>query len=192
MRASSTQLPQGFQYLPDWISLEEEQDLLAYIETLKFSEVRMYGVVAKRRVMHFGWDYGYESWTIAPTEPIPHWLLPLRTRAADLMQESVAAVEEILITCYEPGAGIGWHRDAPMFGAQVVGVSLLGVCRMRFQRKLGGHREVAEALLAPRSAYLLAGAARALWQHSIPAIKQHRYSITFRTLQQGGTVFGER
>ncbi|MDI3461925.1 MAG: 5-carboxymethyl uridine and 5-carboxymethyl 2-thiouridine methyltransferase [Nitrospira sp.] len=192
MHASSSQSPQGFQYLPDWITFEEEQSLLAKIETLRFSVVQMYGVVAKRRVMHFGWDYGYESWTITPTEPIPDWLLPLRTRAAELMQESVAAVEEILVTCYEPGAGIGWHRDAPMFGAKVVGVSLLGSCRMRFQRKSGGHRQTAEATLAPRSAYLLAGAARAFWQHSIPATKHWRYSITFRTLQQDGTVFSTK
>jgi DNA oxidative demethylase len=187
MHASSSQSPQGFQYLPDWISLGEEQDLLANIETLEFSEVRMHGVVAKRRVIHFGWHYGYESWTVAPTQPIPHWLLPLRTRAADLMQEPVAAVEEILVTCYESGAGIGWHRDAPMFGSRVVGVSLLGSCRMRFQRKSGGHRETTEAFLAPRSAYLLAGAARATWQHSIPATKQLRYSITFRTIKHSRT-----
>jgi alkylated DNA repair protein (DNA oxidative demethylase) len=192
MRDSSTQWPQGFHYLPDWISIEEERDLMGNITTLNFSEVRMYGVVAKRRVVHFGWDYGYESWTIAPTEPIPDWLLPLRTRAADLMQESVAAIEEILISCYEPGAGIGWHRDAPMFGSKVVGVSLRGNCRLRFRRKCGGHCEMAEAPLASRSAYLLSEAARALWQHSIPATKGWRYSITFRTLQQAGTVLGKQ
>ena len=183
MRASLSQLPEGFQYFPDWLTPEEEQSLLAIIQTLEFAEVRMHGVVAKRRVIHFGWDYGYESWTITRTQPIPDWLLPLRTRAADLMEVSVAAVQEILVTSYGPGAGIGWHRDAPMFGPKVVGTSLLASCRMRFQRKSGGHRETAEALLAPRSAYLLADGARALWQHSIPAVKQWRYSITFRTLQ---------
>ena len=56
MRASLSQPPQGFQYLPDWITVEEEQNLLANIEKLKFAEVRMHGVVAKRRVVHFGWD----------------------------------------------------------------------------------------------------------------------------------------
>jgi DNA oxidative demethylase len=179
-------LPQGFQYLPDWITTEEETNLLTHMEALSFSEVRMHGVVAKRRVVHFGWNYGYESWTLAPTQPILEWLMSLRARAADLMSEPMAAVEEVLITRYEPGAGIGWHRDAPMFGSTVVGVSLLGVCRMRFQRNIGKTRQTAEALLATRSAYILSEAARFTWQHSIPATKQLRYSITFRTVKENG------
>jgi alkylated DNA repair dioxygenase AlkB len=37
-------------------------------------------------------------------------------------------------------------------------------------------------MLAPRSAYLLTGEARHAWRHSIPATKELRYSVTFRTL----------
>jgi hypothetical protein len=33
------------------------------------------------------------------------------------------------------------------------------------------------------SAYVLAGEARSRWQHSIPAMKAERWSITFRTLK---------
>ena len=163
--------------------MEDENYLLLQIEQLSFFEVRMHGVAAKRRVVHFGWDYGYDSWTIKRTESIPDWLMPLRTRAGALMGVSAEAVEEVLVTRYEPGAGIGWHRDAPMFGPTVVGVSLAGTCRMRFQRQVGGERHTAEAILAPRSCYLLAGGARLQWQHSIPPTKELRYSVTFRTLQ---------
>ncbi len=186
MRAPSLHcpVPPGFEYKADWIAAEEEQFLLWHIERLKFADVRMHGVTAKRRVVHFGWDYGYESWTIEPTEPIPDWLMPLRVRAAEVMGLPAEAVKEALVTCYESGAGIGWHRDAPMFGPTVVGVSLLGTCRMRFQRHAGGQRQTAEAVLAPRSCYLLSKAARFIWQHSIPPIKQRRYSITFRTLKE--------
>jgi alkylated DNA repair dioxygenase AlkB len=35
--------------------------------------------------------------------------------------------------------------------------------------------------LERRSAYILSGAARWNFQHSIPAVKELRYSITFRT-----------
>ena len=157
---------------------------MSQIEKLSFSEIRMHGVTAKRRVVHFGWDYGYDSWTISPTEAIPEWLLPLRTRAADVIHVSEEAIQEVLVTRYEPGAGIGWHRDAPMFGPAVLGVSLVGTCRMRFQRTLGGKRHTAETVLRPRSSYLLAGAARFVWQHSIPPAKELRYSITFRTLKE--------
>lgn len=145
----------------------------------------MYGIAAKRRVKHFGWDYGYDSWRISRTEPIPDWLMILRGRAAGLMQASADTLEAVLISRYEPGAGIGWHRDAPMFGPMVVGISLFGACRMRFQRNVRTGRETAEQILEPRSAYLLSGAARCSWQHAIPPTKALRYSITFRTLVTG-------
>ena len=42
-------------------------------------------------------------------------------------------VADLLVSRHPPGAGIGWHRDAPQF-AEVSGVSLLTACRMRFRR----------------------------------------------------------
>ena len=54
---------------------------------------------------------------------------------------------------------------------------------MRFQRRVRDQRRVYEAELAPRSAYLLAGRARSVWQHSIPPVPALRYSVTFRTLR---------
>jgi alkylated DNA repair dioxygenase AlkB len=145
----------------------------------------MHGVIAKRKVVHFGWDYGYDSWTIWPTDPVPVWLLALRARTAGVVGAAPEAIEEILVTRYEAGAGIGWHRDAPMFGPVVLGVSLAGSCRMRFQRTVAGRRQTAETVLSPRSWYVLAGKARFAWQHSIPPAKELRYSITFRTLKEG-------
>jgi alkylated DNA repair dioxygenase AlkB len=37
-------------------------------------------------------------------------------------------------------------------------------------------------IIAPRSAYSMAGEVRLLWEHSIPALDTLRYSLTFRTL----------
>jgi DNA oxidative demethylase len=177
--------PSGFEYLPDWVSQAEEEELLRNIRSVSFNEIRMHGVIAKRQVVHFGWDYGYESWHITPTHPIPAWLTPIRGRVSALMGREPEAVEQALISQYPPGAGIGWHRDAPMFGPIVVGISLLGRCRMRFQRMHNGRRETAEYMLDPRSAYILGDAARLSWQHGIPPTKEWRYSLTFRTLKKG-------
>ena len=176
-------LPEGLRYVPAFLSPEEEQALLEHIARVPFGEVKMHGQIARRRAAHYGWDYGYESWRIAPTTPIPSWLLPLRERAADLIGADPRALEEALISEYPPGAGIGWHRDAPMFGAEVIGVSLRSPCRMRFQRGKAEARRTAVIVLEPRSAYVLAGGARSAWQHSIPAMPELRYSITFRTLR---------
>jgi alkylated DNA repair dioxygenase AlkB len=71
-----------------------------------------------------------------------------------------------------------------MFGSRIAGVSLAAPSRMRFQRTVKGEREVAATELEPRSAYVLSGKARWSWQHSIPATKALRYSVTFRTLKR--------
>ena len=185
-RAGSADVPSGFSCIPDFLSESDERELIRFIETLSFAEIRMHGVVAKRRTVHFGWLYGYESWKITPGPPIPEALLPLRERAARLIARPADAIEEVLVTDYPPGAGIGWHRDAPMFGPAVVGISLLGAARFRFRRQTDNGLEVVESSLEPRSAYVLSGEARSLWQHSIPSMKQPRYSITFRTLKRWG------
>jgi alkylated DNA repair dioxygenase AlkB len=174
--------PSGFVYRPDFVSAAEEHELVAALRGLEFSEVRMRGAVARRRTAHFGWLYGYETWRIEPGPPIPDALLPLRERAARLAGVSAEDLVEVLLTEYQPGAGIGWHRDAPMFGV-VAGVSLLGACRFRFERGTGEARETRAVELAPRSAYLLTGEARDSWRHSIPPTKALRYSATFRTLR---------
>jgi alkylated DNA repair dioxygenase AlkB len=176
------ELPAGFLYRPDLLNASEEADLVAHVRAFDYAAIEMRGQVARRRTVHFGWVYGYESWRIAPGPPIPDVLLPLRARAAALAAVAADALVEVLVTEYPPGAGIGWHRDAPQFGP-VVGVSLLGACRLRFQRGTGAARQTRAAVLEPRSAYVLAGEARWHWQHSIPPLAAPRYSITFRTLR---------
>jgi alkylated DNA repair dioxygenase AlkB len=134
-------------------------------------------------VAHFGWRYGYESWRIEPGPPIPGALLPLRTRAGALVGVPAEALAEVIVTRYPSGAGIGWHRDAPQFGL-VIGISLAGACRMRFQRGQLAARQTCAVELAPRSAYVLDGEVRWAWQHTIPPTKAERFSITFRTLRE--------
>jgi len=160
-------LPAGFLYRADVLTAAEEAELVSHVRAFAFAALEMRGRVARRRTMHFGWVYGYASWRIAPGPPIPAILLPLRARVAALAAVAPDALVEVLVTEYPAGASIGWHRDAPQFGP-VVGVSLLGACRLRFQHGTGAARQTRAALLEPRSAYVLAGEARWHWQHSIP------------------------
>ena len=176
--------PEGLLYQPDFLTVDEEQDLVSTFEDLTFSEVRMHGQPARRTVAHFGVRYDYESYRLTPTDPLPAELEWLRDRAAALAEVPPEAVAETLVTRYPAGAGIGWHRDAPMFGPRVVGVSLLSPCRIRFQRGKGEVRQVFDLELEPRSAYVIGGAARSAWQHSIPSTKGLRYSVTFRTVRK--------
>jgi DNA oxidative demethylase len=178
--------PEGLIYRAGFIAPDEEAAVLELVEALEFREVTMRGQTAKRTVRHYGFDYDYESWDLVPGEPLPEELEWLRECAAQLAGHEPEELAQALVSRYPDGAGIGWHRDAPMFGPNVVGVSLLSPCRMRFQRELSGVRYLHELELEPRSAYLLGGKARSAWQHSIPAAKGLRYSITFRTLKRRG------
>jgi alkylated DNA repair protein (DNA oxidative demethylase) len=175
--------PSGLLYQPDFITEAEERQVLQVLESIELHTITMHGRTARRTVRHYGLDYGYESWKLVPTDPLPEELGWLRDRAAGLAGLDPGELAQILVSRYPPGATIGWHRDAPLFGAKVIGVSLAAACRMRFQRGRGEARQVAEVTLEPRSAYVLSGAARFSWQHSIPPTKALRYSITFRTLK---------
>jgi alkylated DNA repair dioxygenase AlkB len=175
---------EGLLYVEELVSVDEERDLLAFVATLDFREVVMRGQAAKRTVRHFGLDYDYERGELVPAEPLPAALAGLRERCAALIERDPSDLVQVLVSRYPAGAGIGWHRDAPMFGSKIAGVSLGAPSRMRFQRTVGGTRRVAEQELAPRSGYVLSGKARWSWQHSIPATKALRHSITFRTLKR--------
>jgi DNA oxidative demethylase len=176
--------PEGLTYRPQFVTPDEESDLVARIETLPFHEVRMHGVVARRTVIHFGYDYDYSGWKIFPTDPLPEVLEPLIARCAEAAAVERASLEQFLIARYPPGAAIGWHRDAPMFGTPVIGLSLLSPCTMRFRRKSSDGWETHNHLLEPRSLYILDGPARSQWQHSIPKTPELRYSITMRRLRR--------
>jgi alkylated DNA repair dioxygenase AlkB len=176
--------PNGLVYQPELLTPEEESHLAARFGAMEFDPVVLRGQAARRVVRHFGYGYDIDSWAVQQTEPIPHYLVDLRARCGELAATPPEEFREALITRYPPGAGIGWHRDAAAFGPAVVGISLGGEAVMRFQRiAAGGERRVFEQPLEPRSAYVLAGAARLAWQHSVPAVAELRYSITFRTVK---------
>ncbi|WP_210502589.1 alpha-ketoglutarate-dependent dioxygenase AlkB [Nocardioides xinjiangensis] len=177
--------PSGLLLALDVVSVTEERALLAWCGGLSVEPVVMRGVASRRQVRHFGVGYDYESWAPTQAEPVPRELLPLRARAAEVAGVEESSLVEALVTRYPPGAGIGWHRDATAFGPVVVGVSLGSDSVMRFQRRAaGGERRVFEQPLARRSAYVLSGAARSAWQHSVPAVGEERWSVTFRQLRR--------
>jgi alkylated DNA repair dioxygenase AlkB len=171
-------------YLPDVLDPTGERRLLGRIEALEFGEIRMHGVVARRTAARFGmgYDYGRREPLPGDAPPLPDWMMPVRERCAELAGVPGEALVQTLVQRYPPGAGIGWHRDAPAFEV-VVGLSLLGGATLRL-RTLGTDRLQYETMLAPRSAYVLAGEARWRWEHHIPPAKELRYSVTWRTLRQ--------
>ncbi len=175
-------LPEGFRYAPDLLTPEEEIDLLKRVRELSFKEFQFQGYVGKRRVVSFGWQYDFNERALRKADDIPPFLLSLREKAARFAGMAPAQLQQVLVTEYDAGAGIGWHRDKAMFG-EVIGISLLSACRFRLRRKAGPTWERAAIIAEPRSAYLLSGPSRTEWEHSIPEVDTLRYSITFRNFR---------
>lgn len=175
-------LPEGFRYRQDILTSEEESALVAQLRELDFKPFQFQGYEGNRRVISFGLHYDFADGRLKQTREIPPFLLPLRGKAAQFAGLSPEQLPHILATEYAPGAGIGWHRDRPVFG-DVIGVSLLSACRFRFRRRVGERWERAAQILAPRSIYLMRGPVRTAWEHSIPPGDELRYSVTFRTLR---------
>lgn len=172
-------LPEGLRYQPELISPADEARLLKAIAELPFRPFEFHGYLGKRRIVPFGWRYDYSARAVDQAAPIPDFLLPLRERVAAFAEIPAAELRQAMVTDYEAGAGIGWHRDKPMFG-EVIGISLKSSCNLRFRRASGDGWERRSLNPAPRSAYLLQGPARSEWEHSIPGVKAQRYSVTFR------------
>lgn len=175
----------GLAYRQDLIGQEQETELLPHLRAIDLAPFRFQGWLGKRRTQSFGWRYDFDDASFRPAEPIPNWLQPIRDKAAAFAGVEPGDFAHALIARYDPGAGIGWHRDRPVF-EQVVGVSLGAPAVLRFrQRTDGGFRRFSLGV-EPRSAYLLAGEARHEWEHSIAPGDELRFSITFRTLSDLG------
>ena len=165
----------------EFVSTTEEEALIAGIAGVELSPFRFQGFTGKRLTHSFGYHYDFDTARFAQTEPIPDWLLPLRDRAAAFAGLAPDDLVQALLIRYDPGAGIGWHRDRPVFD-RVVGISLGSPATINFrQRTATGFRRV-KLELAPRSAYCLSGEVRREWEHGIASHDALRYSVTFRSL----------
>ena len=179
---AAPEFPQGFRYQENVLSVVEEQALVHELTPLPFKEFEFQGFLGKRRTVSFGWRYDFNKHVLQKSDDMPPFLLGLRERAAAFAAIDATALQQALIIEYRDGAGIGWHRDRPVFG-DVIGFSLLTACPFRLRRKQGTGWERITLTAEPRSAYLLRGPSRWEWEHSIPGVETLRYSVTFRNFR---------
>jgi len=175
-------LPDGFSYQDDLISPAEEAALIGQLAEQPFKSFEFQGFTGKRRVVSYGWRYDFNGGGLQPTEAIPEFLTELRGKAAAFARLPTEALAQALLTEYQPGAPIGWHKDRSVFGT-VIGISLASSSTLRLRRKAGSKWERVSLILNPRSIYVLNGSVRNDWEHSIPPVEALRYSITFRTVK---------
>ena len=175
----------GIEYRPDFISRDEEAALIAQLNAMDLAPFRFHGWTGNRRTHSFGWRYDFDDASFTATEPTPDWLAPLRDKAAELAGVGPEDIAHALLARYDPGAGIGWHKDRSVFDL-VVGISLNSPATLRFRQRTPDGFSRFSLPVEPRSAYLLSGEARHEWEHSIVPGETLRFSITFRTMSDFG------
>jgi len=179
-------LPVGFHYFPDFITEQEEQQLVSLIQKYPLKNMMFQGFEAKRKVMSFGYDYHFDSRKLSEGIPIPEEFQSVITKVAKQLNIAPQKFAKVLLTEYAAGTVINWHRDAPPF-EKIAGISLLSDCTFKlrpYDKSKQTRASVKSFTARRRSLYLMEGEARSDWEHSISPVKSLRYSITIRTLRE--------
>jgi alkylated DNA repair dioxygenase AlkB len=174
--------PEGLRYAAEFISPAAERDLMAGVAALPLQPFQFGQYEGKRRVASFGFRYDHTLKRLQDADRIPDWLAALVGQVEAFGGPSIR-IRQVLCTQYDVGAGIGWHRDKPQFD-KVFGLSLGSACKFRFRRPAGKKWQRYTLEAAPRSLYMMSGASRLFWEHSIPGVEAPRTSITFRTMAE--------
>lgn len=109
------ELPAGFRYIPDVISTAGEKSLVQRFEKLPLKPFEFHGRQGNRRIYTFGHRYVFAGQEPRADASIPDYLLPLTDVASQISGVPAEAFEQLMVTEYAPGAGIGWHRDRPSY-----------------------------------------------------------------------------
>jgi alkylated DNA repair dioxygenase AlkB len=172
---------EGLRYVPDFVTLEEQDRLLRQIDAGEWR------ADLRRRVQHYGYRYDYKSRSVDYSMrlgELPPWAAEL---AGKLLAESYfnELPDQVIVNEYEPGQGISNHIDCePCFTGVIASLSLGSECVMNFTNKESGL--VIPVLLEPCSLVVLQGPARYEWMHGIPARKSDE--IAGRTLRRSRRV----
>jgi alkylated DNA repair dioxygenase AlkB len=181
-QTQAPRLPEGMALWPDFVTPAHEQALAAAIDAAPLEPFRFHQWEGKRLTAYFGLGYDFSRGAVLDAAPFPDWLRALADAAAARAELGPAALVQGLVIRYDPGAGIGWHRDRPQFGT-VLGLSLSSEVVLRLRRRTAQGFERRAVTLPPRSLYRLEGPARWDWEHSILPVAETRRSITLRSLR---------
>jgi DNA oxidative demethylase len=173
----------GLRLALDAISIAEASEIEKLVDAAELTPFQFGQWEGKRLTANYGSAYDYQRARPVPAPPVPEWLRELSARLSPQFGRDPSLFTQALVTRYDPGAGIGWHRDRPQYG-EVIGLSLGAPATMRLRRRAEGGFERANLRLEPRSIYLLSGDVRWAWEHSIVPLAETRRSITFRTLRE--------
>ena len=174
----------GLHLLRDAVGREEEAELAHRIDAAPLEPFQFGRWQGKRLTASYGSAYDFARGAVIEAPLLPAWLADLRDRLAMVAGMDSSALLHALLIRYDPGAGIGWHRDRPQYG-EVLGLSLGAPATLRLRRRSEGSFVRRKVELEPRSLYRLSGEVRWEWEHSIAPMEVTRRSVTFRTFRAG-------
>jgi len=164
----------GLNYVPDFLTKEEDDRLLALIEAGEWN------TQWSRRTQSYGSSYdGTQSFS----KEMPYWADALAER---LYKEGLTPIlcNTMLINEYLPGQGIAPHVDYHPYDRTVVSISLGSPCIMDLEHVEGYEKH--EIWLDPCSALIMDGESRYEWKHGIAARKKDSWNGAF--FQRGRRV----
>ena len=161
----------GCTYLPEFISQEEERELIPKL--MVSSHTTAYTHPGRSRVQRYGSKKPYNNYMISETIP-PHFVvLGERLVAQELIDQQP---DSVTINEYLKGDVIQAHVDAIGAGPVITVLSLGSSATMLIRRNSISYT----VLLAPRSLIQLRGESRYKWTHEILPVNATRYSVVFR------------
>lgn len=180
LNLNSTQLQQfrprdapiGLFIIPNWITEEQEQELVNFFSDSKRSGEWFSHISSKRPTKHFGYRYEIKGYVSSTEKALQDWG-PLRP-LADQIEKMFPGVHisQCLANLYFRDSTIGAHRDreTPM----VFGLSIVGDINMIWT-EMANERNRYEALIPRRSLYIMSSDAALLWKHEVPSRKTVSY-----------------
>lgn len=180
----------GLLYLPDYLNLTEQSELVSQIDAQEW-ETNL-----SRRVQQYGYRYNHRASVLETDNYLGSLPAFLETISERMVEDGLFSLppNQVILNEYEPGQGIGKHIDSLTFGPIVASLSLLSSVIMELKR---GDEQV-NLVLTPGSLLVLRGMARNEWSHGITARKtdvihnrvisrQRRLSVTFRMVSSLAT-----
>lgn len=165
----------GLNYYPNFLSLEEEQEVLNEVDSQEWLGD------LKRKVQHYGFKYDYRARKIDESfriGPLPSW-----SEAIIKMMRGLGVIDfqpdQLIVNNYEPGEGIAMHVDCePCFTDTIVSLSLGSDVVMNFKELKSSKKY--EILLQRRSLLVISGESRYDYEHGISERKSDVYNETKR------------
>lgn len=181
----------GLRYYAEYLDKPTHDALLAAVDANPWQSAALGSGAEGRAVQIYGYTYHHTMGGIYRIGNLPDWAHQVAVRLwRDGLTLTVS--DQLVANDYPAGSGIFGHVDLEAFDDTIVSLSLSSTCVMQFTEH--GSRRLEEWLLEPRSALVLAGAARHNWTHGIPARHSDRWmgrdlprarrvSLTFRTMR---------